>query len=297
MSTETISARFTELDLWPTGEAVSAMLEGQMAAAATVQSQVAAIARAADEAAARLRDPCGRLIYVGAGTSGRIAVQDGVELGPTFGWPSDRAVFLLAGGMGSLAASAEGAEDDAGAGESAMRDISAMPADVVVAVAASGRTPSTIASVRVAVASGALTIGLANNAASPLLDTVAHPILLDTGAEVVAGSTRMKAGTAQKIALNLFSTAVMVRLGRVYNGLMVDMLATNAKLGERAVEMICAIAGVDPARAGWALEQADGVIKNAALIALGNAPAQSAALIDAAGGNLRVALDLAKAEK
>lgn len=297
MSTETISARFTELDLWPTGEAVSAMLEGQMAAAATVQSQVAAIARAADEAAARLRDPCGRLIYVGAGTSGRIAVQDGVELGPTFGWPSDRAVFLLAGGMGSLAASAEGAEDDAGAGESAMRAISAMPADVVVAVAASGRTPSTIASVRVAEASGALTIGLANNAASPLLDTVAHPILLDTGAEVVAGSTRMKAGTAQKIALNLFSTAVMVRLGRVYNGLMVDMLATNAKLGERAVEMICAIAGVDPARAGWALEQADGVIKNAALIALGNAPAQSAALIDAAGGNLRVALDLAKAGK
>ena len=99
----------------PAGEAVSAMLEGQMAAAATVQSQVAAIARAADEAAARLRDPCGRLIYVGAGTSGRIAVQDGVDLGPTFGWPSDLAVFLLAGGMGSLAASAEGAEDDAGA--------------------------------------------------------------------------------------------------------------------------------------------------------------------------------------
>lgn len=294
MSTETISARFIELDLWPTGEAVQAMLEGQMAAAAVVQSQVAAIARAADEAAARLRDPCGRLIYVGAGTSGRIAVQDGVELGPTFGWPAERAVFLLAGGMEALSASVEGAEDDAEAGETAMRTIAAAPGDVAVGVAASGRTPFTIAALRTAEACGALTIGLANNAASPLLETVVHPILLDTGAEVVAGSTRMKAGTAQKIALNLFSTAVMVRLGRVYDGLMIDMRASNDKLRHRAVEMICAIAGVDPSSAGEALALAGGMIKPAVLIALGNTPAQSKALLEAPGGNLRVALELAR---
>lgn len=297
MPTEAISARFAGLDLWPTGEAVQTMLEGQMAAAAAVQSQVAAIARAADAAAARLRDPGGRLIYAGAGTSGRIAVQDCVELGPTFGWPSDRAVIMLAGGMEALAASVEGAEDDAAAGEEAMRVIVPTTADVAIGVAASGRTPFTVAALRAAEASGALTIGLANNPASALLETVAHPILLDTGAEVVAGSTRMQAGTAQKIALNLFSTAVMLRLDRVYDGLMIDMRASNEKLRQRAIEMICAIARVEPARAAEALAQVDWKIKPAVLIALGNTPAQSAALLDAADGNLRAALDLARAGK
>lgn len=290
MSTETISSRYADLDLWTTQEAVSAMFEGQLAATAAVQPQLAAIARAADEAAERLGNPAGRLVYVGAGTSGRIAVQDGVELGPTFGWPGERVLFHLAGGTGALMSSVEGAEDDVAAGEQVMRDSAPTSADVVVGVAASGTTPYTVAAVRAGAEAGALTIGIASNRGTPLLRSVAHPILLETGAEAVAGSTRMKAGTAQKIALNLFSTAVMLRLGRVYRGLMVSMRVTNAKLRSRAIQMIGDISGVDREIADAAFDKADGEVKLAALIARGMTPEEGLALLAAAGGNLRTAL-------
>jgi len=290
VSTETISARYVDLDLWTTQEAVSAMLEGQLAAAAAVQSQLSAIARAADEAAGRLSDPAGRLVYVGAGTSGRIAVQDGVELGPTFGWPGARVLFHLAGGMDALTTSVEGAEDDAAAGETAMRDSALASSDVVVGVAASGTTAYTVAAVRAAAAAGALTIGLAGNPGAALLRAAAHPILLDTGAEVVAGSTRMKAGTAQKIALNLFSTAVMLRLGKICEGRMVSMKVSNVKLRARAIAMISDIAAVERRVAEAALDRADGEIKLAVLIASGRTPEQASALLSAADGNLRTAL-------
>ena len=267
------------------------MLEGQLAAAAAVQSQAGLIARAAEEAAVRLAAPNGRLIYVGAGTSGRIAAMDGVELGPTFDWGGERVAYLLAGGEAALLSSVEGAEDDAPAGEAEIRALAPMPSDVVVGVAASGRTPYTIAALRTAGAAGALTIGFANNAGTPLLQAVAHPILLDTGAEIVAGSTRMKAGTAQKIALNTFSTAVMVRLGRVYAGLMINMRLANRKLQDRAVEMVCAVAHVEKSTAADALERAGGDIKLAALVALGETPEQGVASLQAAGGNLRAAIE------
>lgn len=291
MSTEKISSRYADLDLWPTGDAVLAMLEGQLAAAAAVQSQAEGIAAAADAAAARLRDPNGRLIYVGAGTSGRIAVQDGVELTPTFGWDGERLVYALAGGMGALLSSAEGAEDDAAAGVAVIRRASPTSSDVVVGVAASGRTPYTLAAVRTAAAGGALTLGLANNAGTPLLEAAAHPIFLDTGAEIVAGSTRMKAGTAQKIALNLFSTAVMLRLGRVHKGLMVSMRVSNQKLRDRAAGMICEISGVDRPVAEAALDRAGGDIKLAALIALGADAERGTSALSEAGDNLRVAME------
>lgn len=290
MSTETISSRYADLDLWPTEEAVSAMFEGQLAAAAAVQSQLAAIARAADEAAERLKDPAGRLIYVGAGTSGRIAVQDGVELGPTFGWPGERVLFHLAGGTDALMSSVEGAEDDAPEGERAMRASAPTSADIVLGVAASGSTPFTVAAVRAGAEAGALTIGIAGNRRAPLLRAASHPILLETGAEAIAGSTRMKAGTAQKIALNLFSTAVMLRLGRVYGGLMVSMRPTNAKLRSRAIKMIGDISGADRQAAEAAFEKAGGDVKLAVLIARGATPEQGSALLSAAGGNLRIAL-------
>lgn len=291
MSTEKISPGYAELDLWPTADAVRAMAEGQLAAAAAVQAQADAIAAAADAAAERLRGPDGRLFYVGAGTSGRIAVQDGVELGPTFGWAAERLVYALAGGPGALMSSAEGAEDDSAAGEAVIREAAPVPGDVVVGVAASGRTPYTVAAVRAAAASGALTIGVANNADTPLLEAAAHLILLDTGAEIVAGSTRMKAGTAQKIALNLFSTAVMLRLGRVHAGLMVGMRATNAKLRERAAAMVCEIGGVDRPTAQAALERAGGDIKLAVLIASGADDARAAAALRDADDNLRTAME------
>lgn len=290
MSTEAKGARYADLDLWPTSEAVMAMLEGQLGAGAAVLPQTEAIARAADEAAARLRDRRGRLIYVGAGTSARIAVQDGVELGPTYGWDSGRTAYLIAGGTDALLSSVEGAEDDFAAGEGGMLGLGPGSNDVVVGLAASGRTPYTLAAVQAALPGGALTIGIANNGGTPLLQMVTHPILLDTGAEVIAGSTRMKAGTAQKIALNLFSTAVMLRLGRVYKGLMVSMRASNDKLRRRAVDMICEIAGVGAPVAQEALAQADGDIKLAALIALGGNPASSRTILAEAEGNLRSAM-------
>ena len=290
MATETISARYAGLDLWPTGDAVQAMAEGQLAAAAAVKSQAGAIAEAAEAAADRLRDGTGRLIYIGAGTSGRVAVQDGVELGPTYSWENERVVYALAGGMEALLSSVEGAEDDEAAGADAIRRIGPTSSDVAIGVAASGRTPYTVAALRRAAEGAALTIGLASNAGTPLLEAATHPILLDTGPEIVAGSTRMKAGTAQKIALNLLSTAIMLRLGRVYDGLMVDMRISNRKLGHRAVAMIERIAEVGPDVARQALAQADGRIKIASLIALGANPEQARATLADVGDNLREAI-------
>lgn len=290
LSTETISAKFADLDIRSTRDAVAAMLEAHAEAAAVVQAQADAITKAAEDAAARLGDPKGRLIYVGAGTSGRIAAIDGVELGPTFDWSDARVAFLLAGGRDALLSSVEGAEDDAASGEAAMRKLAPTSSDVAIGVAASGRTPYTVAAVRAAAAAGALTIGLANNAGTALLEAAAHPILLDTGPEVVAGSTRMKAGTAQKIALNSLSTAVMLRLGRIYKGLMIDMRLNNRKLQGRALEIIREVADVDMAKAEDALQRADGDIKLAALIALGATQKDGAASLAAVGGNLRKAI-------
>ncbi|MBA2920214.1 N-acetylmuramic acid 6-phosphate etherase [Sphingomonas sp. MAH-20] len=283
MSTEWISPRYADLDLWPTHEAVAAMLEGQLAAAAAAHAQSRAIADAADAAAHRLRQD-GRLIYAGAGTSGRLAVLDGVELGPTFDW--DRTVYALAGGMGALLDSVEGAEDDAAAGEAAIREASPTPADVMIGVAASGRTPFTLGALRAAAAAGALTIGLASNAGTPLLALADHAILLETGPEVVAGSTRMKAGTAQKIALNILSTAIMLRLDRIHAGLMVDMRVSNAKLRVRAATIVSKIAETDLGTAEAALVASRGSIKRAVLIARGI----DEGAIETADGNLRQAL-------
>ena len=290
MPTEAVSARYADLDLWPTGDAVAAMLEGQLAAAAAVRAQAGALTAAAEAAAARLADTAGRLVYAGAGTSGRVAVQDGVELGPTYDWPEARLVYALAGGMGALLSSAEGAEDDAAEGAEAMRRAGVGPADVVIGVAASGVTPYTVAAVREAAAAGALTVGMASNPDTPLLQAAAHPILLDTGGEIVAGSTRMKAGTAQKIALNVLSTAVMIRLGRVYGSLMVDMRLSNRKLRERAVGLVGAISGVDRAAAEAALERAGGNIKRAALVSMGAEPQAAEAALRDSGDNLRKAI-------
>jgi N-acetylmuramic acid 6-phosphate etherase len=294
LSTEGISSRYADLELWPSRDLVGALLEGQLAAAAAVAARAGEIAAAAEAAALRLADPAGRLIYAGAGTSGRIGVQDGVELEPTYSWPSERLVYALAGGMGALVASAEGAEDDAEEGAAVIRRASVGPADVVIGVAASGGTPYTVAAVREAAAAGALTIGIASNGGTPLLQAADHAIHLDTGPEVLAGSTRMKAGTAQKIALNTFSTTVMIRLGRVHKGLMVDMRMSNRKLRARGATMVAQIAGVEMQEASAALEQADGDIRRAALIARGLEPALAAEVLDAAGGDLRQALRSAR---
>jgi len=289
MNTETLDPRFLDLDLWPTQVAVEAMLEGQMAAIAAIQSQTLAIAQAAEAAAGRLGGS-GRLIFVGAGTSGRLAVQDGTELYPTFGWPMERLVFLMAGGIGALTVAYEGAEDDV---EAACADIGGCgitAADVVIGVAASGRTPYTVAAIEQARAAGALTIAIANNPATILVDAAEHAIVAVTGSEVLAGSTRMKAGTAQKAVLNMLSTAIMLRLGLVHRGRMVAMRISNAKLLQRGLRMVQDIAGVDADMAARALDAADNDIRIGVIVAKGLTADAARTLLDRHDGNLRSAL-------
>lgn len=288
-STESQDYRFADIDCWPTLAAVEAMLDGQIAAIAAVKEATNAIAAAAEAAAARLA-PGGRLAYAGAGTSGRIAVQDGVELGPTFGWPRARLVYLLAGGIGALAHSVEGAEDDASAAMAAVRDAGIGERDVVIGVAASGRTRFTLATIDAARALGAVTIAVANNPDTPLLERAEYSILAATGSEIIAGSTRMKAGTAQKAILNMLSTAIMLKLGRVHAGLMVDMQISNDKLLMRAQAMVAALAACSPETAALALEQTGRNIKAAVLVALGATPADAADRLVAHHGLLRATL-------
>jgi N-acetylmuramic acid 6-phosphate etherase len=289
-STESLNPRFADIDSWPTDEAVEAMLEGQLAAIAAIKSQTGLIAAAAEAAAERLRGG-GRLIYVGAGTSGRVAVQDGVELGPTFGWPAERLVYLMAGGIDALVQSAEGAEDDTDAAHALIQCHAIGPNDLVIGVAASGKTPFTIAAVNAARAAGALTIAIANNPGTALLAAAEHPLLAATGSELIAGSTRMKAGTAQKAMLNLLSTAIMLRLGRVYRGLMVDMVISNDKLLNRAYGIVSALANCSEAVAIDAVETAQRDIKKAVLIAIGQSPEAASALLRAHHGILRDAIE------
>lgn len=289
MTTEQISARYVDLDTWTVLEMLAAMHEEQLAAAAAVRGAVGAIAGAVDEAVPALQRG-GRIVYAGAGTSGRIGVQDGAELPPTFDWPPDRLVFAMAGGLDALLHSAEGAEDNEAAGAQAMADANVGLHDVVIGIAASGTTPFTIGALRAAGAAGAVTIGIANNAGAPLFDVARHRILVETGSEVIAGSTRMKAGTAQKIVLNLFSTAVMVKLGRVYRGLMVDMRARNAKLRRRAETIVREILGCSQADAARYLEKATGDVKTAILLGMGLELGNATQLLQRHGGNLRAAI-------
>jgi N-acetylmuramic acid 6-phosphate etherase len=278
------------LDLWPTADAVAAMFEGQLAAAASVEPQIEAIGRAAEEAAERLENPTGRLVYVGAGTSGRLAVLDGAELEPTFGWSRDRIVYGIAGGMDALSRSIEGAEDDEDAGRELARSSALNPNDVVIGVSASGTTPFTVALMGEASALGALTIAISSTAGSPLLVAAKHPIFIDTGDELLRGSTRMKAGTAQKIVLSLLSTTVMLRLGRIHGRLMVDMRVSNRKLRARALGIVAEISGADPRAAESALDLAQNNIKLATLIAMGLTAEQAGTLLAEAHDNLRTAI-------
>ncbi|MCC2978544.1 MULTISPECIES: N-acetylmuramic acid 6-phosphate etherase [unclassified Sphingomonas] len=289
MSTEQVDPRYVSIDCWPSVSAVEAMLEGQMAAIAAIKSQVATIASAA-EAAARRLGATGRLIYAGAGTSGRVAVQDGVELFPTYNWPRERLVFLMAGGSAALTESVEGAEDDAAAGREAVAQLGVEASDVVIGVAASGRTPYTLAVTEAAREAGALTIGVANNPGVGLLTKAEHAILADTGSEIVAGSTRMKAGTAQKAVLNLLSTTIMLRRGLVHQGLMVNMRVSNRKLRGRAEAMVSNIAGVSRDVAAAALDRAGEEIRRAVLVALGASADEADDLLVAHDGALAGAM-------
>jgi N-acetylmuramic acid 6-phosphate etherase len=293
MATEDVDPRFVDLDAWPLASAMEAMWEGQLAAVAAVGRALPAITSATHAAKEALGDR-GRLIYVGAGTSGRVAVQDGAELPPTFAWPEERLRFIIAGGESALITSVEGAEDDVADAVKQIDDVRLTPHDVVIAVAASGTTPFTVAALQQAGTYGIVTIGVANNPGTELLTSAKYPVLVETGRELIAGSTRMKAGTAQKVVLNLISTGIMLRLGRVFRGMMVNMQTTNIKLKRRAELMVSWIAGCTQEQAAGALEQADGDIKLATLLVLGYDKTEAEGILARHKGNLRtVFADLA----
>jgi N-acetylmuramic acid 6-phosphate etherase len=291
MDTERPSPRYTGIDLWDPPDILDAMIEGQFAAVAAAREARAQVERAVLAMEARLKHD-GRLVYVGAGTSGRLAVQDGAELMPTFNWPQERLLLLMAGGRDALLRSVEGAEDEI---EHAVRVVGQHEIDArdaLIAVAASGTTPFTLACLREAKRRGALTIGIANNRGTPILEEAEHPIFLDTGAEPIAGSTRMKAGTAQRIALNMLSSLLMIRLGRVYEGLMVDVQAVNQKLMRRSEEMLLRLTARNREDVRTALQQTNGNVKLAVLLLRGCEIGKARALLDRAHGDLRAALQL-----
>lgn len=289
MGTEDISTRYLDLDMWGTEQGVKALHEGQVEAVAAVAPALSAIAAAVDAATPRLKRG-GRLIYAGAGTSARIGVQDGAELYPTFSWPRDQVAFAIAGGEGALLQAVENAEDSASDGAARITQLAVGVDDVVIGLAASGATPYTVAAIEEARRRGALTIGIANNPGSRLLSASEHPILVETGSEAVAGSTRMKAGTAQKIVLNILSTMMMVRLGKVYRGLMVHMRPTNEKLRRRAAQMVVTITSCTDQVAVDAIQKSGGDVKLAALLASGADMQSASAALQKHDGNLRIAL-------
>jgi N-acetylmuramic acid 6-phosphate etherase len=289
MDTEHASPRYSDIDLWEPSDILHAMIEGQMAAVAAVRGVISSIERAALAMETRLRAG-GRLVYVGAGTSGRLAVQDGAELVPTFNWPKDRLLLLIAGGKDALLRSVEDAEDATGRAVRLIQQHRLGPADVVIAVAASGTTPFTMTCLQEAKRCGALTIGIANNRDTPILQAADCPIWLDTGPEPIAGSTRMKAGTAQRVTLNLLSSLVMIRLGGVHEGLMVDVQAINTKLARRSENIVLRLTGCSAEEVRDALDRANGSVKLAVLLLHGLSLVEAAAALEGAGGRLRVAL-------
>lgn len=282
------SGHYAGLDTWTDARILDALVAGQERAIAAVRQAAPSIARAADLLSKRLAAG-GRLAYAGAGTSIRVAVQDGTELPATFGMAEDRLLYLIAGGRAAMFDTLADAEDDAADG--AAQAAALGPADTLVAVAASGTTPFTVAAAQRARDNGAFVIAVVNNPGSPLAAAADLEICLVSGPEVIAGSTRLAAGTAQKAALNLLSTLTHVRLGAVHDGLMVNVQAGNAKLLRRAAGIVAAIAGVDAALAQSALAAAGGHVKPAVLLCAGAKDIAAAQrLLDAANGNLRLAM-------
>jgi len=291
VKTEIIDPDNRDLDLLDNQGILERLLSSQQQALRAVEQASDALADAVAASAERLSQADGRLVMVGAGASGRLAVQDGAELWPTFGWPAHRLLLRMAGGEEALIHSVEGVEDDAGLAIDQVREAEIAKEDVVLAVAASGRSPWTCAWLSESASKGALVIGIASNSDTPLLEAADYPIWLDSGAEVLAGSTRMAAGTAQKIALNLFSTTLMIRLNRTYGNLMVDMAASNVKLDERRLRLLLGVVpDTDEAVARDAIARAGGWVKLAVLLTLGDSIDAGRERLDEHQGSLRLAM-------
>ena len=290
LATEAMQPGLDTLDQQPPATVIGLLLAAERAASAALARAEPALAAAAEAIAARLRDG-GRLFYLGAGTPGRLAVLDAAELGPTYSAPPGLVIPLLAGGPTAMVEAAEGAEDDTAAAALALDQHALAPGDAVVGITASGRTPYVVAGLQHATGRGALTIAIVNNAASPAAAAAQIGVAILTGAEVVAGSTRMAAGTTQKIALNALSTAAMIALGKTYGARMVDVRATNAKLRRRARRIVCEVTGAAPEVADAALAASGGRVKPAIVALLaGVDTAEADRRLDRAGGRVRDAV-------
>lgn len=277
------------LDTWPTADVLEALWASQSRAVAACVAALPVLGRAVDGAIERLAGTTGRLVYVGAGSSGMIAALDASDLGPTFDWPASRTVVIVAGGFDPTRGPDPAAEDDAAGGQARARDTGLGPTDVVVGISASGKSAYTVAVVDEARRRSAMTVAVTSRGDSPLARAADHAVVTATGAEVLQGSTRLAAGTAQKLILNLLSTAVMTGLGAVFDDLMIEVRPANAKLRQRQIAIVAQIAAVDPAVAGDALAR-HGDVKRAVLALAGVPAAEIDAALAGAGGNLRTAL-------
>jgi N-acetylmuramic acid 6-phosphate etherase len=290
LNTETPNRQHADLDLYPVEDLVYAFIDDQGQAVGAVRAAGPQIAAAVEAAVPRITAG-GRIIYVGAGTSGRLGLLDSVELYPTFSWPRERSVALLAGGASAMYEAVEGAEDDREQGAADLLAARVGPLDVVVLLAASGVTPYVMGALLAARAAGALTVGMCNNPNAPIALAAEIGITLDTGQEVISGSTRLKAGTSQKIALNTLSSAIMVRLHKVHGNLMVDLKPTNAKLISRAISLTMLATGADEEAARSTLA-ASGFQVKVAIVALSRRSgiAEAQARLVATDGSVRRAL-------
>ncbi|MCW3814012.1 N-acetylmuramic acid 6-phosphate etherase [Micromonospora sp. DR5-3] len=289
--TEQVDDRYAGLDTASVAELAAVMNDADATVPGAVRAALPQIVPAIEGIADRLAAG-GRLLYVGAGTAGRLGVLDASECPPTFSTPPELVRAVIAGGPAALFAAQEGVEDDEAAGAQAIADCAITAADAVVGISASGRTPYVLAAVRAARQRGALTVGLSCNADTPLSAAADQAIEVPVGPEVLAGSTRLKAGTAQKLVLNMISTISMIRLGKTYDNLMVDLRVTNAKLRDRAVRIIRRVTGAPRAEAEAALDRADLDVKTAILMLDGPVDgADPRQRLAASGGRLRKALE------
>lgn len=292
MATEARFEGSTELDSWSLADSLAAIIESNARAVTAVQAALPALVKAAEGVAQKVTQG-GRIIYLGAGTSGRLALQDAAELPPTFGF--NRTVVLMAGGQGASSTAKENAEDDKDEAIQAVSTAEVGSKDAVIGLAASGKTPYTVAGIQAARQAGAFTVGIANNPHTPLLHEAEVAILLDTGPEVLTGSTRLAAGTAQKIVLNALSTAVLVRLGGAYENLMVGMKPSNAKLRQRAISIVAEATGLDPSAASEALGRSQWNMREAIVMTLaGVSQARAQDLLEQHGQRVRDAITAAK---
>jgi N-acetylmuramic acid 6-phosphate etherase len=293
LTTEAYRADLAEIDQRSTLDIARLMNAEDAGVPAAVAGQLPRIAAAIDAAAERMARG-GRLLYLGAGTAGRLGVLDASECPPTFNTDPEEIAGLIAGGPAAMVTSVEGAEDDAGQAAADLDARGVGAADVVVGISASGRTPYAVGAVRHARAVGALTVGLSCNADSPLAAAADHGIEIVVGPELITGSTRLKAGTAQKLVLNMISTISMIRLGKTYGNLMVDVRASNEKLRARSRRIVRLATGAPDEAIEAALTATGGEVKHAILTILGGVDATTAErLLAASGGHLRAALTAA----